>query len=138
MKHFQTLLVILLAVLAFHKNYAASVVNGTFTTTEREYTTPKDKAEKQKLHKKEKTLKKWDIKKVMGDGSGFNIAGFVLGLIGLFISWIPYLGLILCLLAVIFGGIGIKGRLKGLGIAGLVMGLIGLIIAIIVTLAVSI
>ena len=56
---------------------------------------------------------------------GFGVTALVLGLVGIIFCWIPLFGLILPILALIFGGIGIyllSGR--GMAIAGLVIGLI--------------
>lgn len=62
---------------------------------------------------------------------GFSVASLVLGIVGWFI---PYVGLLCCLLAVIFGIIGIvkisnnPDKFKGMGmaIAGLVLGVLGI------------
>lgn len=62
------------------------------------------------------------------------IAGFILGLLGLLLFWIPYVGFVLPVLAVLFGAIGLvqsqsqPGQYGGRGfaIAGIVLGLIGL------------
>jgi hypothetical protein len=56
---------------------------------------------------------------------GFGVTALVLGLVGILFCWIPLFGLILPILALIFGGIGIylqSGR--GMAVAGLVIGLI--------------
>jgi hypothetical protein len=71
--------------------------------------------------------------------NGLGTAGFVIGLIGLVLSFIPLIGVVawpLVILGVIFSAIGIakasKGRAtnKGLAIAGLVLSVIGLVICI--------
>jgi hypothetical protein len=63
--------------------------------------------------------------------NGFGIAAFVLGLLGLLLSFIPIIGIIawpLVLLALVFGAIGLaranSGRAtdRGLAIAGFVWG----------------
>jgi hypothetical protein len=58
-----------------------------------------------------------------------GIASLVLGIIGLLLSFIPFIGqyaLPLTGLALIFGAFGMrKAKGKGLAIAGLVMGLVG-------------
>jgi len=64
---------------------------------------------------------------------GFGVTALVLGIVGVFLCWIPVFGLILPILAIVFGGIGIflqSGR--GMAIAGLVIGVITLIINIII------
>ncbi|MDH3235059.1 MAG: DUF4190 domain-containing protein [Alphaproteobacteria bacterium] len=60
---------------------------------------------------------------------GFGVTALVLGIVAVFLCWIPLFGLILPILALIFGGIGIylqNGR--GMAIAGLVLGLITFVI----------
>ena len=74
--------------------------------------------------------------------NGLGTAGFVTGLLGLILCWVPILGIILGLLGIILGGVGIstghkKGAGTGLAIAGLVLGLIALVPAIIIIAAVS-
>lgn len=71
--------------------------------------------------------------------NGLGLAGFVLGLVGLVLSFIPFVGVVawpLVILGIIFSAIGIskavKGRAtnKGLAISGLVVSVIGLVICI--------
>jgi len=71
--------------------------------------------------------------------NGLGTAGFVLGLIGLVLSFIPLIGIVawpLVILGIIFSAVGIskaaKGRAtnKGLAIAGLAVSLVGLVICI--------
>ena len=66
--------------------------------------------------------------------NGMCVASLVLGILALVLCWIPIIGLILALLAVILGGAGISAVNKnpalggkGMGIAGLVMGIISLV-----------
>lgn len=68
--------------------------------------------------------------------NGFGIAAFVLGLLALLLSWTIIGGIILGILATIFGVLG-WGRVRrgestvgGLSIAGLVLGVLGLLITI--------
>jgi hypothetical protein len=72
--------------------------------------------------------------------NGLGLTGFILGLIGLLLSFIPLIGVVawpLVILGIIFSAIGIakasKGRAtnKGLSIAGLVVSVIGLVICIV-------
>ncbi len=66
--------------------------------------------------------------------NGMCTASLVLGILGLVFCWLPVLGLIMAVLAVIFGAAGIysvnnhpeQGG-KGMGIAGLVMGIVSLV-----------
>lgn len=66
-------------------------------------------------------------------GAGMGIAGFVTGLIGLLLCWLPGLGVICAALGVIFGAIGMNqlkrtGGNPGLAIAGLVLGVLGVVL----------
>jgi len=72
--------------------------------------------------------------------SGFSIVSFVLGLCSLFLFWIPILGLVIPILAVIFGFVALSKikknselQGKGLAIAGLVLGFTFLIISLILS-----
>ncbi|MBA3338332.1 MAG: DUF4190 domain-containing protein [Geodermatophilaceae bacterium] len=66
--------------------------------------------------------------------NGLAITSLVLGILGLATCWLTFPGIILGILAVIFGGIGIaRGRAdrvsnKGMAIAGLITGIIAVII----------
>lgn len=74
--------------------------------------------------------------------NGVGVAGFVCGLLGLILCWVPVLGLVLGVLGVILGGIGIgigrkSGAGTGLAVAGLVLGIISLVPAILVIAALA-
>lgn len=61
-------------------------------------------------------------------GEGYGIASLVLGIIGILCTCcLPILGLIPCVLAIIFGGVGMKAINRGLAIAGLSLGIVGLL-----------
>ena len=71
--------------------------------------------------------------------NGLGLTGFVLGVIGLVLSFIPLIGVVawpLVILGIIFSSVGIakaaKGRAtnKGLSIAGVVVSIIGLVVCI--------
>jgi hypothetical protein len=71
-------------------------------------------------------------------GNGMGIAGGVIGIVGLVLCWIPYLGIILGALGVIFGAVGVQRANhmpgapgKGMSIAGIVTGGIALALNII-------
>lgn len=73
-------------------------------------------------------------------GNGLGTAGFVLGLVGLLFSWIPFVGIIAWFLVIpgaVLSGIGIakanrgEANNRGLAIAGLVLSIIGLLICIV-------
>jgi hypothetical protein len=72
--------------------------------------------------------------------NGLGVAGFVTGLLGLVLCWVPWLGILLAGVGIVLSGIGIstgkkKGMSIGLAIAGLVCGIIALIPAVIVLVA---
>ena len=72
--------------------------------------------------------------------NGLGVAGFVTGLLGLILCWVPWLGVLLAGIGVVLSGIGIstgkkKGASTGLAIAGLVCGIIALIPAVIIMVA---
>ncbi|HEY3894758.1 MAG TPA: DUF4190 domain-containing protein [Pseudonocardiaceae bacterium] len=75
--------------------------------------------------------------------NGFGVTALVLGIVGAVFSWVPVLGLILAVLAVVFGALGYararKGQAtnSGMAIAGLVLGVIAFVIQIIVFAAVG-
>lgn len=65
---------------------------------------------------------------------GLAVASMVMGILALLLSCcVPYLPILLALLAVVFGGISLAKKMggKGMAIAGLVCGIIGLIPAVI-------
>lgn len=76
--------------------------------------------------------------------NGLAVAGFVLGLIGLLMSWIPvvnFLGILLGGIGLVLAVIGLvqakkRNAGKGLAIAGIVLGGLAIIIAIVVNVAV--
>lgn len=77
---------------------------------------------------------------VQQPSNGLGTAGFVLGLIGLLLSFIPVIGVVawpLVILGIVFSAVGMgkasKGRAtnKGLSIAGLVLSIVGLIICVV-------
>src|SRR4051812_5197427 len=64
--------------------------------------------------------------------NGIGVAGFVCGLVGLVLCWVPWVGLLLGLVGIALSAVGIsqgkkKGASTGLAIAGLVCGIIALI-----------
>ena len=62
--------------------------------------------------------------------SGVSIAALVLGILALIFCWVPFLGLILGIVAVILGLKGMKTdkENKGIAIAGLVLGIIAVVV----------
>jgi hypothetical protein len=74
---------------------------------------------------------------------GIAVAGFVVGLIGLLISWLFVVGLIVCVIGLILSIMGRRqaverGAPTGLATAGLVCSIVGLVIAVIITVLVGI
>jgi hypothetical protein len=64
--------------------------------------------------------------------NGLGTAGFVLALIGFFLSWVPVVGWIIWLLGAIFSIVGVFRLPRGLAIAGIVLSFIDLIILVVV------
>jgi hypothetical protein len=65
-------------------------------------------------------------------GNGIGIAGFVCGLVGLILCWVPWFGALLGLVGIVLSGIGIsqgkkKGASIGLSVAGLVCGILAVL-----------
>lgn len=72
--------------------------------------------------------------------NGLGVAGFVTGLLGLLLCWVPWLGILLAGVGIVLSGIAIpqgkkNGAGNGLAIAGLVCGIIALIPAVIIMVA---
>lgn len=71
-------------------------------------------------------------------GNGLAVAGMVLGILGLALCWIPFLGWACALVGVILGALGMSkankvgGKGKGMAIAGLVCGILGLLAGILI------
>ncbi len=70
--------------------------------------------------------------------SGIGVAGFVVALVGIVSCYVPYLGIILCVVALALSipALFAKDRSKGLSIAGVVIGAVGLILSIFMTIAI--
>jgi len=75
----------------------------------------------------------------MGNASGLTIASLVLGILSLFFLFIPLLGQIIPLAAIIFGAVGLhKIKLdntltgKGMAIAGIILGAISLVTSVLI------
>lgn len=72
-------------------------------------------------------------------GNGVGVAALVVGIIALVVSWIPFLGLGLALIAIVLGIVGLRkarlagGTNRGLSVAGLVLGAIALVIGLLFT-----
>ena len=66
--------------------------------------------------------------------NGMGLVGFIIALIGLFLSWIPILGWIIWFVGTLFSIIGLFRNPKGLAIAGTIISFVDLIIALGVTL----
>lgn len=62
--------------------------------------------------------------------NGIGIAGFIISLIGLFVSWIPFFGWSIWLVGLVLSFIGLFRAPRGLAIAGLVISFICVIILI--------
>ena len=62
--------------------------------------------------------------------NGIGIAGFIISLLGLFVSWIPFFGWLIWFVGLVLSFIGLFKAPRGLAIAGLVISFIGVIILI--------
>ncbi|WP_152559355.1 hypothetical protein [Tumebacillus flagellatus] len=71
-------------------------------------------------------------------GGGLAIAGMIVGIVGLVLSWIPFFGFLVNLTGLILSSFGMKSRERGMAVAGLVTSIIGLLIAILMTVIVII
>ncbi len=60
--------------------------------------------------------------------NGLGIAGFVLSLVALFVSWIPFFGWLVWLLGLVLSAIAIVKKPRGLAIAGLVIAIVNLVL----------
>ena len=67
--------------------------------------------------------------------SGSGVAAMVCGIIALILCWVPFIGLVFGIVAMVLGGKGMRtlpqGK-KGMAIAGFVMGIIGLVVGVII------
>jgi hypothetical protein len=68
-----------------------------------------------------------------------GVAGFVVGLVGLLLFWIPFLGFLLSATGVVLSGVGMAqgrktGAPTGLAIAGLVCGICGTVLGLFILL----
>lgn len=66
--------------------------------------------------------------------SGFAVTGLVLGIISVLLCWIPFLDLLLGILAFIFSIIGFKKSTKqGVAIAGIIFSSISILVGLVLT-----
>ncbi len=68
------------------------------------------------------------------DNSGFAVASFVLGLVGLLLNFccIPYITPIFGILSLIFGFVSIRSSKKGLAVAGIILAAFTLVLSVLV------
>lgn len=70
--------------------------------------------------------------------SGIAVGALICGIIGLVLCWVPIVGLILSIVAIVLGGKGkrtLPDGKRGMAVAGFILGIIGLVISIIVLIA---
>lgn len=61
---------------------------------------------------------------------GKSVTALVCGILNILLFWIPIVGFVLAVIAVIFGAMAVKDKEidgRGMGIAGFVLGIIGLV-----------
>ena len=68
--------------------------------------------------------------------NGMGTAGFVLGLIGLILCWVPFLNIVLLFLGTLFSFIGLFKSPRGLAIAGLITSLFGFLMCLLILLGI--
>ena len=69
--------------------------------------------------------------------NGIGTTGFVTGLLGLVLFWVPIVGVVLGVLGVVLGGVGISrgrrtGAPTGLAVAGVVLGALAIVLFVVV------
>lgn len=74
---------------------------------------------------------------VSGQRNGIGTAGFVLALLGAFLSWVPFAGWILWVLGAILSVVGLFRTPRGMAIAGTVISFFNLIVLIVILLTVG-
>lgn len=68
--------------------------------------------------------------------NGVAIAALVVGIIGALLCWVPIVGLVLGLVALVLGIVGVRRRTgKGMAIAGIVLGAIAVVVGVVVLIA---
>jgi hypothetical protein len=74
--------------------------------------------------------------------NGIGVAGGVVGIVAAALFWIPYLGLILGIIAVSLGGVGLRhanrmgGTSKGMSVTGIVCGTVAVVINVLFLIAI--
>ena len=68
---------------------------------------------------------------LQGNPTGKATAGFVLGIVGIFASWIPLFGLPITIVGIVFSTKGLRSTSRRLAIAGLTMSIIGVVLSVI-------
>lgn len=98
----------------------------TITTEQVEVTTAQSKVTQQQPSQQQII-----INQVVPKHNGVGTAGFVLALLGLFLSWIPVVGWVLWALGLLLSFIGIFKSPRGLAIAGFIISVIDIILLVV-------
>ena len=71
--------------------------------------------------------------------NGMGTAGLILGIAGMFLSWLPYVGWIIPLLGLIFSIVGLTKRntVKGAAIAGLILSILSFFFGMVMSLGIG-
>jgi len=76
----------------------------------------------------------WPMEKGKSNNS-WGISSIILGILAFILSWIPFFGVVLAIVAIVISGIGLtKKSNKGLVITGLVLGILALLISLAISL----
>lgn len=83
-------------------------------------------------------VERWGQRPVTHGSNGMGVAGFVLAMVSVFGTWLPYVGVFTWLLGLIFSCIGLTRRPRGLAVAGLVISLLWMAVWVVLVLLVGI
>lgn len=70
----------------------------------------------------------WGNREPSQGTNGMGVAGFVLALVSVFGTWLPFVGGLTWLLGLVFSCIGLTRRPRGLAVAGLIISLVWLLL----------
>jgi hypothetical protein len=68
------------------------------------------------------------MKKIENNGNGFGVASLVVSIFGFIFLLMPYFGIVLSVLGIVFGYVQKRKFSNGVATAGLILGIIGTVI----------